>query len=85
MKNLPPSNQQDEEKTEDNSSNVPAEQDITATKEQIADELPIDSNWDDIYQASNVYSEAPQEPARDVYENESGASQFSTRTFASAN
>ena len=69
-----PSNQQNEEKTEDNSSSVPAEQDITATKEQIADELPIDSNWDDIYQASNVYSETPQEPARDVYENESGAS-----------
>jgi RNA polymerase sigma-54 factor len=63
-----------DEKTEDASSNVPAEQDITATKEQISDELPIDSNWEDIYQASSIYSETPQEPARDVYENESGAS-----------
>jgi len=69
-----PSSQEAPEKTEDASSNVPAEQDITGTKEQISDELPIDSNWDDIYQASNVYSETPQEPARDVYENESGAS-----------
>ena len=68
------SDQEAAEKTEDSSSNVPAEQDITATKEQISDELPIDSNWEDIYQASNVYSETPQEPARDVYENESGAS-----------
>ena len=66
--------QEASEKTEDASSNVPAEQDITATKEQISDELPIDSNWDDIYQASNVYSEAPKEPARDVYENESTGS-----------
>jgi RNA polymerase sigma-54 factor len=69
-----PNDQEAAEKTEDASSNVPAEQDITATKEQISDELPIDSNWDDIYQASNVYSETPREPARDVYENESGAS-----------
>tara|TARA_R110002049_G_scaffold182041_2_gene349586 strand:- start:15220 stop:16677 length:1458 start_codon:yes stop_codon:yes gene_type:complete len=69
-----PNNQDSSEKTEDSSSSVPAEQDITATKEQISDELPIDSNWDDIYQASNVYSETPQEPSRDVYENESGAS-----------
>jgi RNA polymerase sigma-54 factor len=68
------STQEAAEKTEDASSNVPAEQDITATKEQISDELPIDSNWEDIYQASNVYSETPQEPSRDVYENESGAS-----------
>ncbi len=67
-------NQEANEKTEDASSNVPAEQDITATKEQISDELPIDSNWEDIYQASNVYSETPHEPSRDVYENESGAS-----------
>ena len=69
-----PNDQEAAEKTEDTSSNVPAEQDITATKEQISDELPIDSNWDDIYQASNVYSETPREPTRDVYENESGAS-----------
>ncbi len=68
------SNQEAAEETEDASSNVPAEQDITTTKEQISDELPIDSNWEDIYQASNIYSEAPQEPSRDVYENESGAS-----------
>lgn len=67
-------NQEASEKTEDASSNVPAEQDITATKEQISDELPIDSNWEDIYQASNVYNETPHEPSRDVYENESGAS-----------
>ncbi len=69
-----PNNQEAPEKTEDASSTLPAEQDITSTKEQISDELPIDSNWDDIYQASNVYSEAPKEPSRDVYENESGAS-----------
>jgi RNA polymerase sigma-54 factor len=67
-------NQEATEKTEDASSNVPAEQDITATKEQISDELPVDSNWEDVYQASNVYSETPHEPSRDVYENESNAS-----------
>lgn len=49
-----------------------AEQEIDGEKEQIIDELPVDSNWDDIYQASNVYSETPQEPTRDVYENETG-------------
>ena len=70
----PPNNLESAEKTEDASTNVPAEQDITATKEQISDELPIDSNWDDIYQASNVYNETPREPSRDVYENESGSS-----------
>lgn len=67
-------NQESTEKNEDvPASSMPAEQDITTTKDQISDELPIDSNWEDIYQASNVYSETPQEPSRDVYENESGS------------
>ena len=48
------------------------EQEIDSQNDQIVDDLPVDSNWEDVYQASNIYSEAPQEPARDVYENESG-------------
>ncbi len=55
-------------------SGLTAEQDITNANEQISDELPIDSNWEDIYQASNVYSETPSESAPDIYENESGHS-----------
>lgn len=39
---------------------------------QIENELPVDSSWEDIYQSSNVYSEMPQEPARDIYETQSG-------------
>ncbi len=70
----PSSTQEENEQNEDATSNDAAEQDITATKEQISDELPIDSNWEDIYQASNVYNETPHEPSRDVYENESGSS-----------
>jgi len=60
------------EKTEQTATNLAAEQDITNTSDQISDELPIDSNWDDIYQASNVYNETPREALPDVYENESG-------------
>ena len=48
------------------------EQEIDSHNDQIVDDLPVDSNWEDVYQASNIYSEAPQESARDVYENESG-------------
>ena len=49
-----------------------AEQEIDANSDQIVDDLPVDSNWEDVYQTSNIYSEAPFEPARDIYENESG-------------
>ena len=65
-------NSEAREETVKESSDVAPEQDITADKEQLSDELPVDSNWEDIYQASNVYSETPSEPARDIYENESG-------------
>ena len=50
------------------------DREVHAEQEQIADELPVDSNWEDVYQESTVYSETPQEPARDVYENESSES-----------
>ena len=50
-----------------------AEQEIDGSNDQIVDDLPVDSNWEDVYQASNIYSETPKEPARDVYENESGS------------
>ena len=63
-----------EEQTEsqsDEASTVIEEREINAEQEHIADELPVDSNWEDVYQEANVYSESPQEPARDVYENES--------------
>ena len=69
----PAENTEKNEETKDDASDIAPEQDITANKEQLSDELPVDSNWEDIYQASNVYSEAPQDAARDVYENESGA------------
>jgi RNA polymerase sigma-54 factor len=59
----------------DDASTVIEEREINAEQEQIADDLPVDSNWEDIYQESNVYSESPKEPARDVYENESNGSQ----------
>ena len=52
---------------------IQAEQEISANKPQLSDELPVDSSWEDIYQASNIYSETPQEAARDIYENQSGA------------
>jgi len=52
--------------------NLQAEQDITNTNDQISDDLPIDSNWEDIYQASNVYNETPKDALPDIYENESG-------------
>ena len=55
----------DENRSEDNSK--------SNNEEKIVDELPVDSSWEDIYQSSNVYSEMPQEPARDIYETESGA------------
>lgn len=48
------------------------DQEIDANSDQIVDDLPVDSNWEDVYQASNIYSETPHEPARDIYENESG-------------
>ena len=68
---------EEQEKTADNDdpeSTAIEEREVHAEQEQIADELPVDSNWEDIYQESTVYSETPQEPARDVYENESNAS-----------
>lgn len=55
----------------DSTSSLSAEQDITQASDQISEDLPIDSNWDDIYQSSNVYSETPREPLSDIYENES--------------
>ncbi|MEM7304433.1 MAG: RNA polymerase factor sigma-54 [Pseudomonadota bacterium] len=57
---------------DENPATVIEEREINVQQEQIADELPVDSNWEDVYQESNVYSETPQEPARDIYENESG-------------
>ena len=48
------------------------DQEIDASNDQIVDDLPVDSNWEDVYQASNIYSETPHEPARDIYENQSG-------------
>ena len=61
------------EKSAQESPEASMEQEIDANKEQISDELPVDSNWEDVYQASNIYSETPREPTRDIYENESGA------------
>lgn len=60
------------DKTDQEPSESTVEQEIDAHKEQISDDLPVDSDWEDVYQASNIYSETPHEPARDVYENESG-------------
>ena len=60
------------EKATDETPESTVDQEIDAHKEQISDEFPVDSDWEDIYQASNVYSETPHEPSRDVYENESG-------------
>ena len=57
---------------EENAAESTPEQEIDSHSDQIVDDLPVDSNWEDVYQASNIYSETPQEPARDVYENESG-------------
>lgn len=48
-----------------------SEQPLSGEK-QIENELPVDSSWEDIYQSSNVYSEMPQEPSRDIYETQSG-------------
>ncbi len=61
------------DKSAQESSESTVEQEIDAQKEQISDDLPVDSDWEDVYQASSIYSETPHEPARDVYENESGA------------
>lgn len=61
------------DKTDPEPSESTVEQEIDAHKEQISDDLPVDSNWEDVYQASNIYSETPHEPTRDVYENESGS------------
>ena len=68
----PPDTKELNENMDDSTPNLAAEQEITNTKDQIADELPIDSNWEDIYQESNVYSETPQDALPDIYENESG-------------
>lgn len=67
-----PDSQDTSERIEKTEVNLQAEQDITNTNDQISDDLPIDSNWEDIYQASNVYNETPKESLPDVYENESG-------------
>ncbi|MEM8844111.1 MAG: RNA polymerase factor sigma-54 [Pseudomonadota bacterium] len=71
-----PSNEEQEnsDDSSDTESTVIEEREINAEQEQIADELPVDSNWEDFYQESNVYSESPQETFRDVYENESSES-----------
>ena len=61
------------DKSTQESSESTIEQEIDVQKEQISDDLPVDSDWEDVYQASNIYSETPHEPTRDVYENESGA------------
>lgn len=66
-----PDPQEVAEKAEEATPSLQAEQDITNASEHISDDLPVDSNWDDIYQASNVYNEAPKEALPDVYENES--------------
>ena len=50
------------------------EREINAEQDHIADELAVDSNWEDVYQESNVYSESPRELARDIYENASSGS-----------
>ena len=65
--------QETTDKTETADSSLSAEQDITNANDQISDELPIDSNWEDIYQEPNVYNETPREALPDVYENESGS------------
>lgn len=48
-----------------------SEQPLSGEKE-IENDLPVDSSWEDIYQSSNVYSEMPHEPSRDIYETQSG-------------
>lgn len=67
-------NNESKDTQNDEPQTVIEEREINAEQEHIADELPVDSNWEDVYQESNVYSESPQEPARDVYENESSGS-----------
>ncbi len=62
-----------EKSEQESSTSLQAEQEITNTSDQISDDLPIDSNWEDIYQASNVYNETPRDALPDIYENESGA------------
>ena len=53
------------------SNNSPSEeQEISIQQEQISDELAVDSSWEDVYQESTIYSEAPQETKTDIYENQ---------------
>lgn len=51
------------------------EQEITGSQDQIDTELIVDSSWEDVYQESTIYSEAPQEPQPDVYENHQAPNQ----------
>ena len=49
------------------------ETEVDAEQQALTEELPIDSNWEDIYPESSVYRESSSsEPAPDIYANESG-------------
>ncbi|MBT5098513.1 RNA polymerase factor sigma-54 [Gammaproteobacteria bacterium] len=49
------------------------ETEVDGEQQTLTEELPIDSNWEDIYPESSVYRESNSEPAPDIYANESGA------------
>ncbi len=53
----------------------PATVDAGGDNENLSDELPVDSNWDDIYDMPSSYSGGQDGADRDVYENQSGSSE----------
>ena len=60
----------DSDAGDNSASDTSAETEVRTDQEQMGEDLPVDSNWDDIYPTANTYNETPSEPARDVYENE---------------
>ena len=63
----------DTEESPDTTDASHIETEVDSQQQELTEELPIDSNWEDIYPESSVYRESGNEPATDIYANESGA------------
>ncbi len=48
---------------------------VDEAPQQLQDELPVDSSWDDIYDGSTAYSQRNPDDDRDLYENQSSGDQ----------
>ena len=59
----------DTEESPDTTDASHIETEVDSQQQELTEELPIDSNCEDIYPESSVYRESGNEPATDIYAN----------------